>query len=131
MKSKQVGILWLIISIILFAVDIYAFSNLVKFYKNSEKTTGVVIDYKKTGGSRGGPSYDYTVQFKANDGRVYNVITGVGSHNVGDNLTVRYNKSNPEKSYASTIDLWIFVLLISFILLITALVSYSKLKNKE
>jgi hypothetical protein len=127
--SKTKGIIWLVVAFLLFVADVFAIYVSLEFYLNSETATGVVTYYEvSTKRSRGGSSYLYTIEFKASDGKKYQSNTLSGSHEIGDEMTVRYDKRDPNYSFSSFWDLWIFVILLSPTFIITLLLGIWKIR---
>jgi hypothetical protein len=131
LKPKNAAIIWLIAAIVFFALNVIALYNVIGLYSHSEKTTGVVTDYIVKSKSKGGISnYLYTVMFKASNGTTYTTYTETGSHEIGDSVELQYDNRNPENSYASFWDIWIFVILLSPATIIASIVAIKKFKHK-
>jgi len=80
-KLSMSALICFIIAALFIVGDIAAIRSAADYSSNSVTVQGVVTGYERAqGSSRGRASYRYTVQYKASDVQVYEMITTSGSH---------------------------------------------------
>lgn len=137
-KTLLVGIIFLLIGVGILTGDFFVIKSTMTFLSNSEKAEGSVIDIVKSRSSDGDYMYRPEISFIDTTGQTITFTSSISSsmpsYQVGEKVSVLYDKSNSQSAKINTFfQLWfgpIIMTVLGVIFFLTGLLILIKQKRK-